>query len=42
MPGGSVSYMKQYAHDALHRAITLLLEPRVAELVCVGVGIAGT
>ena len=31
-----------YAHYALHNAITLLLEPRVAELVCVGVGIAGT
>lgn len=31
-----------YAHHALHNAITLPLEPRVVELVCVGVGIAGT
>ena len=42
VPGGSESDAKRYAHDALQDDITLLLEPRVAELVCVGVGIAGT
>ena len=42
VPSGSDSDAKRYAHDALQDDITLLLEPRVAELVCVGVGIAGT
>ena len=32
----------RYVHDALQDDITLLLEHRVAELVCVKVGIAGT
>ena len=42
VPGASDSDAKQSSHDALQDDITLLLEPRVAELVCVGVGIAGT
>ncbi|KIM34940.1 hypothetical protein M413DRAFT_449986 [Hebeloma cylindrosporum] len=37
MPDGSDT-----KHDALQDDITLLLDPRVAELVCIGVGIAGT
>jgi len=42
VPGGSDSDAKRSSHDALQDDITLLLEPQVAELVCVGVGIAGT
>ena len=39
VPGGRDSVAK---HDALKDDMTLLLEPRLADLVCVGVGIAGT